>query len=200
MTSQVDICNMALGLELGAARIASFEDGTKNAGLMKLAYDPVRRGLLSDHPWTFGIARANLPNSTIAPVFGWSYTYPVPADFVKLVQLGDSWVFYVNACGTPMFAVEGRAILTDQGSPLPVRYVRDVTDTGMFSALFLLALVKSLAIYACEPLTQSASKKQALQQDLQDIVKRAKRSNDIQLPPQRDPPSSWEMALDGFAG
>lgn len=194
MTSQVDIGNLAC-IDLGAARVVSFDDGSKNAVLLSLLYEPTRRALLSDHPWTFATARANLPNSLTAPAFGWSLQYPVPADFLKLVQLGDDFVFYVNPCGEPLFTVEGRSILTDQGSPLPVRYIQDVTDTGRFSALFTLALAKSVAIAMNESLTQNLQKKQALQGELNDLIKRAKRSNDIQLPSRRNPPSEWEMAL-----
>jgi len=197
MASQVGICNTAL-VALGAATIMSIDDRTKSAITLKALYDITLDAELSAHPWQFAISRVLLPASGSAPAFGWAAAYPLPADFLKLVQVGDLWCFYNP--DWPAFTVEGNAVLTDASAPLQVQYVKRISAAGLLGAMFVQAFALKLATQACETLTQSLSKKQALEQEYELVIRRARRSNDIQLPPQRTPVSSWEASLYGAEG
>lgn len=199
MASQVGICNLAL-TKLGAAHITSIDDNTKSARTLKALYDSLLEAELAAHPWTFATTRVLLPASATPPAYGWGASYPMPVDFLKLVEVGDHWVFYSNACGAPWFTLEGNAVLTNIGSPLQVRYVRKVTSSGTYPALFTQAFAGRLAAEACEAITQNLDKRQGAWNERKQAVTEAKRSNDIALPPQPNQPNSWERAMYGFEG
>ena len=60
MSSKVEIGNLAL-TKLGAARITSFADDSKQARALSAIFDPMRDAELTLHPWSFAILRASLP-------------------------------------------------------------------------------------------------------------------------------------------
>jgi hypothetical protein len=198
MASKIEICNLAL-VKLGALPIASLEDGTKAAVTLGKVYDALLDAELSSHPWTFASTRAQIPASSTAPAFGWGLAYPKPANFLKMIEVGQDWVFY-STPGGPLFALEGQSILTDQGSPLPIRYVQRITNAGLFPALFVTSFACRLAAEVCESLTQSVSKRQAAWEERKDAIKQARRSNDIELPPQMGAAQAWERSLYGQEG
>lgn len=203
MTSEVGICNQAL-VKVGAARITALTEDTKQARALNAIYTVKRDAELAANPWTFAIKRAQIPASSTAPVFGWGYAYPLPSDYLALVEVGEDYSFYDSDTGA-LFTIEtdsngSLSILTDQTSPLNVRYVYRVTNTGLFNALFVEALSCRLAAEVCEELTQSASKKEALWLEHKRALREARRLNAIEQPPRKNPPTSWERALisDGY--
>jgi hypothetical protein len=193
MASKIEICNLAL-VKLGANPIVSLEDGTKSATTLGKVYDALLDAEIASHPWTFAKARAQLPASTTAPAFTWRYKYPKPAGFLKMIEVGQDWVYYATNCGA-LFELEGGDILTDQGSPLKIRYVQRVTNAGLYPALFVTSFACRLAAEVCETLTQSVSKRQAAWDERKEAIREARRSNDIELPPQAGPAQSWERSL-----
>lgn len=124
MASQTDICNQAL-TKIGAERILAITDDTKSARSLSAIWSVKRDAELAAQPWTFAITRAQLPASATAPLFGWNYAYPLPADYLAMVEVGENYVFY-QGDPQPLFALEGGSILTDQGSPL--KYVAPLAD------------------------------------------------------------------------
>lgn len=193
MASVVQICNQAL-TKLGAQRITDLLDDTRNARVMNAIYETKRDAELSAHPWTFAIKRAQIPALSTAPAFQWTKSYPLPSDCLRLVQVGEDYTFY-DSDGGELFQVEGNSILTDEESPLDVRYVYRVTSTGLFSPLFIEALACRLAAEACEEVTQNASKRELAWQEYKQAIREAKRVNAIEQPPQRQPDLSWARAL-----
>lgn len=202
MASQVDVCNQAL-IKIGAGTISSLADGTKQADLLSAIWNTKRDSELSAHPWTFAIKRVSLPASATAPAgTDWGYAYPLPADYLSMVQVGDSYVYYDSSSGDdpdsggPLFGIEGGSILSSVTSPLFIRYIYRVTNTGLFPALFCEALACRLAAELAEPLTQNLSKREAAWAEYKQAIRTAKRVNAIEIPPQRTPPSSWVRALE----
>jgi hypothetical protein len=203
MTSEVGICNQAL-VKVGAARITALTDDTKQARALNAIYTVKRDVELSANPWSFAIMRAQIPASSTAPAFGWAYAYPLPTDFLAMVEVGQDYTFYDTDTGA-LFGIEtdsngSRAVVTDQVSPLDIRYVYRVTNSGLFPALFVEALACRLAAEVSEELTQSASKKEALWGEYKRSVREARRMNAIEQPPRKNPMGSWERALvvDGY--
>ena len=80
--SAIALSSRAL-LKLGAAGIASFEEGTAESELAANLYPPTRDALLSAHPWNFATGQARLPRlgvwSVLAPP-GWRLRGSVQAD------------------------------------------------------------------------------------------------------------------------
>lgn len=203
MTSEVAICNQAL-VKVGASRITALSNDTKQARALNAIYAVKRDAELAANPWTFAIKRAQIPASSTAPAFGWAYAYPLPTDYLSMVEVGEDYTFYDSDTGA-LFAIEtdsngGISVLTGQSSPLNVRYVYRVTNTGLFNALFVEALACRLAAEVCEELTQSLSKKEALWTEYKRAIREARRLNAIEQPPRKNPTTSWERALisDGY--
>lgn len=147
MSSDVSICNQALGL-VGAATIISFNDDSKQAALCKEHYAPIRDAVLESSNWSFAIKRKEIPASATAPAFGYANAYPLPSDVLRVIDVNqrkaDSW------------ALESREILTDDNE-CKIKYITRVEDPALFSALFEQALVARLAAEFAIPLTQSRS-------------------------------------------
>lgn len=201
MASKVEIFNRAL-VKLGASRITDPLDGGKSATTLSALYDVTRDAELAAHPWSFAITRALIPASTTV-VPGYARSFPMPAEYLAMVQVGDSYVFYdassgERAPGGPLFEIEGGAVLTDEPSPLRIRYVQRITNPGLFAPLFVEALACRLAAEGCEAITQSLAKREAAWKERTQAIREAKRCNAIERPPQALPPGSWVRALEGF--
>ena len=198
MASRVEIANLAL-LALGSgSKITSLTDNSPAARAIYAAFDMARQAELRAHNWSFAIRRSTLPASATAPAWGFSLAYPMPADCLRMVEvnrwhIAPAGYSYVDS-STADFAIEGREILTDIGAPLPVRYVQDVTDEGLFDALFCEAFALRLGMLTAEQITNATRKKQSLQGDYQDALRRAVRANSIELPPSAIADDSWMLA------
>jgi hypothetical protein len=189
MASKVSIANRAL-TKLGADRILLLTDDSQQARVMNSMFDDVRDAEIRRHHWKFAMRRTTLPALVTAPVWGYPYQYPLPSDFLALVQVND---VYVRACpkGTAPWSVEGGNILTAFAAPLKVRYVARVDNPGVYDPLFVEALACKLAMEACEPLTQSSSKKSAAWEEYKFALSEAKRLDAIENPPDELPWGSW---------
>ena len=195
MASTVQICNQALS-KVGAARIIDLLDDTKNARILNAIFDIKRDAELAAHPWTFAIKRAEIPALSTAPAFGWLYSYPLPSDFLRLIEVGNETNLYDTDSGA-RFQVEGGSILCDEASPLQIRYVYRVTNTGLFSALFVEALACRLAAEIAEELTQNSGKRDMAWAEYKEAIKQARRVNAIEQPPNKQPDLSWVRAMTG---
>jgi hypothetical protein len=185
MASTVEICNRALQ-KLGASRITSLTQDNKNARACNVAYEPVKLAVLRDHTWNCSIQRAEIAADATEPEWGRANSFTLPSDFVRLVDdypedntLQKDW------------QIEGRKILTDYDDPIYIRYVYNVTDPNEMDSLLREAISAALAVELCEELTQSNTKKAALKEDYELILRRAKRTNAIENVAQDAPESSW---------
>jgi hypothetical protein len=195
VASAVQICNLAL-TKLGAARITDLLDDTKQAQALNAIYDATRDAELAAHPWTFAITRAEIPALSTAPAYGWARAYQKPAGTLRLVEVGQFYALY-DTGGQPGFELEGETILTDEGSPLQIRYVQRITNTGLFAPLFVQSFSCRLAFEVCEGLTQNLSKREAAWKERNHFIAEAKRTNAIERPPQRPQDLSWVREMTG---
>jgi hypothetical protein len=98
--------------------------------------------------------------------------------------------------GSPVeeFTIEGRTILTNLAAPLPVIYIKRVTDTTQFQANFTKGFAAQLAMDVCEALTQSETKRARAERELSKEITLAIRANAIELPPRKLPDDEWLMS------
>lgn len=196
MASQTEICNRAV-TKLGAARITSITENSKSARVMNALWDTVRQSTLRGAIWRFATTRTSLPAVSPAPAWGYNNAFQLPSDFLRLVQVNDT--FAVPALtdyrdqDDSAYVLEGSQILTIYNAPLKIRYIRDVTDTGQFDALYVEALASKLAYEACEEITQSASKKQAAAEDYKQALRDAIKTGAVERAPQGIPDDSWML-------
>lgn len=120
----VGICNIAL-TSLGANPITSLSEGSTESVLASTMYDSARRSILRIHPWNFALKRYELAQTPIAPTYGYTYAYILPADCLRLIQVLDDLDY----------KLENRRILTN-ASTVFVKGVCDITDVGLWDESF----------------------------------------------------------------
>ncbi|AAT38370.1 gp11 [Burkholderia phage BcepC6B] len=197
MASQVGICNRAL-TKIGDKRITSLDEDSKAAATLNSMYDDVLDACLRAHVWSFTKARAQLAALAEAPLFGFSYQYRLPTDFIRLLQVGQFDV-YPRTDTRGLFSIENGNILTDMQAPLYIRYAKRVTDPNAMDALFREAFACRLAAEACESLTQSATKRQGAWAEHDQAIAAAIRVNAIERPAQPLGDDTWLESRNGVA-
>lgn len=185
MASKVEICNRALQ-KLGAKRIVSLDEDSKNARACNVAFESIKLAELADHTWNFATKRAQLAADDPGPAFGYARSFTLPADYVRLLppDVEDN---------TPYldWSIEGRKILTNDSAPLNIRYVSDVTDPNLMSPLFREALSCKIAMELAEEITQSNSKAEKAKEDYRFAIAEARRTNAIEKPAPKVADDSW---------
>jgi hypothetical protein len=186
MASNVEIANRAL-TKIGANRIISLTDNTKEGRTVNSMYAIVRDAELRARTWRFAIKRAQLAALAAAPEFGFAYQYRAPADCLRVVDVGEFYPAadmsdYVGS-DTSTYAYENGVILTDEAAPLKLRYVARIEDPTLFDALFVEAFACKLAMEMAEPITQSSTKRELATREYKDAVIAAMRANAIEKPP-----------------
>ncbi len=184
MGTTVDICNRALQ-KLGAKRITALNEDSKNARSCNLAYYIVLHAELRKHEWNCALSRAQLAASGTDPEFGRAYSFPLPVDFLRLAH-----PYAEDNVNDLDWQIEGRAIYTDDLGPLNVRYVKKIEAPEMDSLLFE-AVATSLALELCEEITQSNTKKAALEESYKNAINEAKKANAIENVAQKPPEDEW---------
>lgn len=168
MATDVGICNSALA-KIGAERISSLSETTKRAIFCNEQYEKLRDEVLEAHPWNFALLRASLTSSG-TPTWGYDYTYPLPTNCLRVVKAEYDDIEW---------KVEGRDILTDEGSPFNILYISQVTDPSYFTPLFAEALACRLAADLAYAIAQSNTL-QTTMMDAYNKVLRQARSADAQ--------------------
>jgi len=152
-TDAVEICNSAL-VKIGAARITSLSDSTKEAKLCNQIFVSIRDEVLRAHPWNFAKKRATLSVDATAPNWGYSYRFALPVDCLRILKTQyptDDWV------------QEAGFILTnDYSSELKIQYVYKVTDTALFEPNFDEALASRMASELAYAISQSSELKNTM--------------------------------------
>lgn len=178
MPTITEIASAAL-IKLGHHTINDIDEGSPEANIAKVVWDYTRRDVLRDYPWNFAIKRA-----VVAPLAGknlealgegatgkFKYIFPIPADSLRIIEVGDSPYIDFN-----QYQLESGGILSDEKT-LNVRYISEVTDFTKFDSTFLNAVTIKMAIEMCEAITQSTSKKRGLAEEYEATIGSAKRSD-----------------------
>lgn len=188
MASKVEIANRAL-TKLGADRILSLADQTKEARTLNSMFDTVFYAELRRHRWKFAVARTTLPALVASPAWGYQYAYALPADYLALIQVNDIRVRATKQ--TVPWTIEGDQILTDLPAPLKFRYIKKVTEFTLLDPLFVEVFACKLALECCETLTQSTQKRQLAAEEYNFAVTEAVRLDAIENEPDELPNGTW---------
>lgn len=194
--SAVDIVNRALS-KLGERRIMRLDEDSKPAAEANNLYAVVRDAELSEHPWGFAIKRELLAPLADGPGFGFRFAYQLPPDCLRVLQV-DCWPTpFLGApitASTQAWVIEGRRLLTNAAPPVPLKYVAKIEDTSFYPPTFCEAFACRLAVELAEALTGSSSKREMAWMEYKEALRRARRINDIQLPPEMPPDDTWLLA------
>ena len=151
MASQLQVCNLALG-RLGAASILDINGTQKEAQACKLFYQSALDEVLRTHPWNFAIRRQTLTADATEPSFGWTVSYVLPVDCLRVLDLNDLHEF----SDPPRWQIEGRSLLCDQ-IEAHIRYITRDADPTHYDALFVAAFAAKLAASIAKKITGSDS-------------------------------------------
>lgn len=177
MATGVSICSNAL-LMLGSQTINDFadQDNLDRAKLCANLYPTVRDDLLRSHPWNCCIKRVVLAPDAVAPLFGYSSSFELPADFCRVLEVRSDGQIIDHL-------VEGRTIQANT-TALQLRYVfRNEVENTWDSNLVALATQAMCAALAY-PITQSTAKQAGEEQKLELMLRRAKSVDGQEDPPQ----------------
>jgi hypothetical protein len=172
-------------MRLGQPRINSIEppflDPYGVSADCAFQYPFIRDAELRANQWSFARARVSIAEDGGTPLFGPQHQYRKPADFLRLIKTK-----YERR------RVEGEFIVTDEASPLDLKYIARV-DASAFDPMFTQALACSLALALTEKITTSTSKKQDIKSDYNDIIAEAKKVNAIEAPPTDTPEDTFVL-------
>lgn len=182
MASEVDICKLALS-HIRAGTINSLGESSLQAVLCKLNYPILRDQLLQAASWDFNTMQAELAVSAADP-FNWVYGYAYPTDCLYIVRLilnyeeftatdGAYRTRHIEDIYTPdldsqvkykVMNISGNKIIAANEPELRIEYRARVTNTTLFSPLFIKALSYLLAAELAIPLV-GADKGRELRSD-----------------------------------
>jgi hypothetical protein len=87
--------------------------------------------------------------------------------------------------------VEGKKLLSDEGSPLSIRYVKREEDPNQWDSLLVSAVSARLAMELCEELTQSNTKRERATVEFESIMSSARRADGQEQSPMPFEEDAW---------
>lgn len=195
MAAEVDIYNLALQ-KLGAKRINSPTEDSRNAASCLNCYASLRDAELRAHPWSFAVKYAILAASTVAPAFNYTYAFPLPSDCIKPLPPNDNdldWKIVGRQIWTNFnrsSAILPSTVSTTAPS-LSLIYVARITDTTLFDAAFIEAVAALMASEICEEITQSNTKQEAMLANYKYWIGEAKKANAFENLQGEPPVDTW---------
>lgn len=169
ITTRTSIVNHALSL-IGDQNIASFDENTARAERCRSIYDQVRKSILRDHPWSCAKKRTVLAPVTTYPAFGYSNSFPLPRDYIRIIS-----------ANTEQYEVENRYILANTNR-INLEYVFDNDNEDSWDSMLVEAMSLKMAAKLCKPNTGSDAAGQSAEAQYRDLIKRARAINAQERP------------------
>src|SRR5208337_1281100 len=171
--SEEQICTFAMTV-LKQKAVVSISDSTVQAQMCASVFAMLRDELLSLYAFTFSVSRKHLARVNVPPVNQYLYAHAIPADCLQPLELRGALAPYTTPSGAPIpdgygqfaygeggygtwpneavwdsdiafvWVVEGENVLSN-AVHLYHKYVSQVTQTGLFSPLFSMALAYRIA-------------------------------------------------------
>lgn len=190
VNSSTELCKLAADLLSASTSITDVENPTTpEEELYARWYDITRKKLLREHPWNFAATRIVLAASSTAPAFGYDKSFPLPSDFVRLLQINDKRFTYDVPSTSEFYQLEGNSILTSDlftaENTLNLTYVKDFTDVPRMDPMFVNLLAHEVALAVAFKVTESNTNVQRLAKIKQEASRLAKAVDGQERPPRR---------------
>lgn len=171
MTSEVEICNLALS-EIRAGSINSLDEASLAAQQCKLKYAFARDMLLRDAPWQFAHKLVALAETT-DELFNWARVYQYPSDCLQINRLvlnirevesgGELVASRLRVQGFPipdlndqvkyeLFNIDDNRVIAANEKELRADYRARISDPNLFDSQFTQALVYLLSSQLAIPI------------------------------------------------
>lgn len=191
MADFVTIANLAASMIGEDDQLSSPDDSTHLSRSVRAVWDLERRAALRDHSWNFAMRRAALAAQALAIAPDpWGYSYPLPADCVRLIE--------VLGYARTDYQLEGRAVLADAAGPLKIRYIADITESALWDDLFVKAFACRLAHAITDRITGEPVRKDVAWRNYVLALREAKRVDARENPQVAFEPTGWETARLGY--
>lgn len=194
MTSPVDVCNLAL-TSLGQPTVVQIDppdSKSKAARLCAQMYPLMRDEMIRKHPWRRLKKRITLAASVVAPDWGFTTQYPLPADLVTLIEI------YIDDVPLRLWELEGDMILCNETAALNIRYIRTSDNPDDWDPLLIDTIAYRLAVDLAEPLTGDPNKKGFAVAKFQQVFEEAKNASAQEgTPTELGLPDPWVSARFG---
>lgn len=178
-SSDTEVCNIALK-RLGVGLIVNLNDGSDQASALNAIYSSTRDRLLRELSWNFAQFRKTLlPDPTKAPVFGYTYAYPLPAKPLCLkVNETDppDAVYDIENSMDSGGNITGKCLVTEEAQ-ISIRFTGQVTDVSQWDASFVEAMASDLAAQVAYALTESETKARDMAKWASDALSHAQTVN-----------------------
>jgi hypothetical protein len=222
--TQVSICNLALG-RVGAKQfISDINEGTVNGQRCIAIWDAIFQEVLSERDWRFAKIRVQLQLSSTTPLYGYSYAYAVPADFLRFVRprrkppirnlLYNTGIYHrqdlpVDPWGYPYVVetlADGNKYLlidydnSDTNRLLAINYIRLITDLSQLMPGFVNCLAWRLAEELAISITEDKQKWQGANAAYKEALNSAEAQNECLDFSENESGSTAWIAAGRFAG
>jgi hypothetical protein len=192
---RLEIMNIAVDLLLEAPLASPTQPGKIGNSLRRnfgLALDTELQG----HPWNCATVRTKLATTTTAPVFGWTYAFPLPAQTLRVYDLSYNGAF--EGPSVP-YAVENDGadnivIMTNQAAPLYLKTIRRVQSLGILPPLLCDLIGANLARRVCHSITGKASLLDRINEFYKETERKAKVADAQEGTPERPIGDDWDNA------
>jgi hypothetical protein len=151
--SEVAIANMAIDV-LEDYPISSLTESGPVAEFMYRNFGRVRDSVQQAFPYPFSLELVNLAKDGTDPAFGWDYRYEVPSDFIAIHRLSESGTHNAPPIRHQLI---GRYIHTNYDAPLPLVYIKRVTNVALWTPLAADVLAMTLAVRGAMNITGKSS-------------------------------------------
>jgi hypothetical protein len=148
------LCNRALG-RMGAGEISDLSEGTQNAGYCNTYLGEAVDEVLAQYDWKCCRKRVRLAPDTVKPAFGWTYRFPLPTGFIRLVRILPGREY--READKPVYLpyeIENGCILADEDT-LELVYIERPNDPNTLTPGVRHAVTLTLAALLAPALTSS---------------------------------------------
>lgn len=177
MATQLDICNMALD-KIGVNPIASLQDNSNSAAKCALYYTTALNKALWESTPSFATTRIQLALLNETPLYGFSYTYSLPANVVRCLEINeDQYGVSITSSGTTAYDAwrkeldpNGNTVILANVNPLQMKVIVTTANTGNYDPGFIELMAVLLASYLAFSLRADMQRQQALQQEYSTLL------------------------------
>lgn len=187
---KVTICNFALDF-IGQRRIASLDEDSVSAQLMRLYYDEALRTVLSEHNWNFAQQRRLLNrvpvDPTWEPVHKFAYNYPI--DAIRVIGIKTPYGKISKS-----FDIANHIDRTVIYSNIPdavAVYIAKIEDTNRFSPQFIQALARKIQCLTTVAITKSLDTAQLAEEMYRVELSRAMQADSREGRPLNSHSDAW---------
>ena len=177
--NRVSIANLALS-NLGESPIQNLTDDNARARICTQRIDDVIRSILRMHDWNSAMNRIALTNVGV-PLFGFNYTFQLPVDFIKIV---DVWP-------VSRYRIQADTLLSNE-TEINILYVYEPTDINTLDVLLAEAIALKLTVEISETLTGKDGLKDRMMQKFVLALQEARSANSKDKTPEhREDSTFW---------